>query len=148
MKRPALSLVLLLAALLSSCVATRYAPTPQEMDSALKNITGQNGQACIRQRDIAGFGTLSDSVVSVSDKFRGHFLLVTRLRCPGLETSRAALFEGSFTEFCGRRDFVNTREGRCPIQSIFEFETRAEASAAHDRAEESIRLARDAENAP
>ena len=44
-----------------------------------------------RQRDIDGFGALSDSVLSVSSKFRNHYLLVTLYRCPEMELSSAAL---------------------------------------------------------
>lgn len=145
MKRIPITLPVLAAVLLSACASTGYTPTPLEMDSALQDITGQNGRACIRQRDISGFGTLSDSVVSVSDKFRGHFLLVTRHRCPGMESATAALFEGAFTEFCGRRDSIETRDGRCPIQSVFEFESRDAAFSAHDKAQEMIRLEREAD---
>ena len=142
MKRFATTIVPLLTLLLTGCASTGHTPTAQEMDAALMAITGQNGRACIRQRDIHGFGTLNDSLVSVSDKFRGHYLMVTRYRCPAMESSTAALFEGAFTEFCGQRDSIKTAQGRCPIQSIFEFENRDAAFAAFDEAKEKIRQGR------
>jgi hypothetical protein len=141
--RPKPIAVLLAALLLASCAST-YTPTPAEMNDALAGITGQNGRACVRQRDIDGFGALSDSVLSVSDKFRGHYLMVTSYRCPGMEIATAALFEGAFTEFCGQRDSIKTRDGRCPIRSVFDFESRQAAFDAHDRAEQVIQKRREA----
>lgn len=137
--------VLSLAALtVTGCATTSYQPTPVEMNSALRAITGQDGRACIRQRDIDGYGALSDTVLSVSDKFRGHYLMVTRYSCPGMETSPRALFEGAFTEFCGQRDSITTRGGRCPILSVYTFANRDVAFEAHDQALEALRSRRDA----
>jgi hypothetical protein len=142
--RNTLVAVLSLAALtIAGCVTTAYRPTPVEMDSALREITGQDGRACIRQRDIAGFGALSDTVLSVSDKFRGQYLMITRYSCPGMEVASRALFEGAFTEFCGLRDSIATRDGRCPILSVFTFENRDVAFEAHDQALEAVRARRD-----
>ncbi len=134
------------ALLVGSCAST-FTPTATEMNDALRNLTGQDGRACVRQRDINGFGALNDTVLSVSDKFRGHYLMVTRFRCPGMETASAALFEGAFTEFCGQRDAITTRDGRCPIQSVFEFDNRQAAFDAHEQAEAAIRARREAEAA-
>lgn len=129
--------------LLTACATTSYSPTPQEMDRVLSEITGQDGRACVRQGDINGFGTLSDGVLSVSDRFRGHYLMVARYRCPGLEMVTTAAFKGAFTEFCGRRDSIATREGRCPIQSVYTFDNREAAFEAHTRAEEQVRASRE-----
>lgn len=132
--------------LLAACSTTSYSPMPSEMNSALQEITGQDGRACMRVRDISGFGTINDTTISVSDRFRGHYLMVSMHRCPDLATSTAAAFQGAFTEFCGRRDALFTRSGgRCPIQSVFEFENRDEAFAALDKAEEMIRAQRETE---
>lgn len=132
--------------LLAACATTAYLPTPQEMDKALAEITGQNGRACVRQSHINGFGSLSDAVLSVSDTFRKHYLMVARYRCPGFNSAPRAAFEGAFTEFCGQRDSIATREGRCPIQSVYTFEDRQAAFDAHDKAEEMIRVSRKAAN--
>ena len=135
-----LSLSLALLTFAMACSTTSFNPMPNEMNRALQEITGQDGRACVRVRDIAGFGALNDSTISVSDKFRGHYLMVTMHRCPNLEAAPAAAFAGAFTEFCGRRDSVYTRGGgRCPVQGVFEFENRDAAFAAIDRAEAMIR---------
>lgn len=148
MKAPNRTLAFLSLALLAGCATTAYTPTPQEVDKALAEITGQNGRACLRLADINGFASLNDSVVSVSDKFRGHYLMVALYRCPGLEYTTLAAFKGAFTEFCGRRDAIATRQGRCPIQSVYTFENRQAAFDAHDRAEEVIRLNREQADGP
>jgi hypothetical protein len=132
--------------LLSGCHSATYQPMPQDMTRALSETTGQNGRECMRVSDIAGYGTLNDSVLSVSSKFRNHYLLVTLFRCPEMELSSAALFKGSFTEFCGGgRDAVLAGKRQCPIQGVFEFENREAAFAAYDEAIELIRGNRETE---
>lgn len=134
----------LLPLLLAACATSgQVSPTPQEMNTTLKNLTEQNGRACIRVRDISGYASLSDSVISVSSNFRSQFLVITSFRCPAIESSMGALFEGSFSEFCGGgRDFVATSNGRCPILSIYEFDGRDAAFKTYDQAEELITAAR------
>lgn len=132
--------------LCSSCTSTPVF-TPQEINSVLREITGQNGRACMYERNISGYATFNDSVISVSDKFRKHYLLVTTYRCPAMESSSAALFQGSFTEFCGGgRDWVITSQGRCPIQSVYEFENRDAAFDAYDKAEAIMQGAQETQN--
>ena len=131
-----------------ACSSTAFTPTSNEMNTALTEISGQDGRACFRVRDISGFGTLNDTTVSVSDKFRGHYLLVTSHRCPELETSTRAAFKGAFTEFCGRRDALFSRGGRCPVRSVFTFENRQAAFDAYDRAKSQIRQQREANTPP
>ncbi len=135
---------LCVALLLGACATSGNAPpSPQEIDAALAEITGQNSRACVRQIDISGYAALNDSVVSVSAKFRKHYLMVTMYRCPAMESGAHALFEGAFTEFCGGgRDSIATAGGRCPIQSVYEFENRQEAFDAHDKAEARVEAAR------
>lgn len=138
--------LLAVLSLVAACSSTAFAPNSNEMNAALAEITGQDGRSCLRVRDISGFGVLDDVTVSVSDKFRGHYLMVTMHRCPDMATSHAAAFKGAFTEFCGRRDSLYTaRGGRCPVQSVYEFENRDAAFAAYDKAEEIIRGKREAE---
>jgi len=133
----------LVLSLLAGCHAAPYQPMPRDMSRALTATTGQDGRACMRVSDIAGYGTLNDSVLSVSNKFRKHYLLVTLYRCPEMEISSAALFKGSFTEFCGGgRDSVLAGQRRCPVQSVYEFEDREAAFAAYDAAIESLRANR------
>ena len=58
---------------------------------------------------------------------------------PAIESSPVLAFKGAFSDFCGGgRDSVQAGEGRCPVQSVFEFENRKAAFAAHDKAEELI----------
>ena len=74
-------------------------------------------------------------------------LLVTLYRCPEMELSSAALFKGSFTEFCGGgRDSVLAGQRRCPVQGLFEFEDRESAFTAYDRAIERITATREEES--
>lgn len=114
-------------------------PEPRAIDDALKQVTGQNGRECFYVRDILGFGTLSDSVLSVSAKFSKHYLMVTLYRCPSLQYGGGAAFWGSFSEFCGGgRNSVQSQDKPCPVKSVFEFESRDEAFAAHDKALEII----------
>jgi len=132
------------ALVLGACATPGNAPpSPQEIDAALVEITGQNGRSCVRQIDISGYAALNDSVVSVSAKFRKHYLMVTMYRCPAMESTAHALFEGAFTEFCGGgRDSIATADGRCPIQTVYEFENRQDAFDAHDEAEGRVEAAR------
>ena len=132
------------ALVLGACATSGNAPpSPQEINAALVEITGQNGRSCVRQIDISGYAALNDSVVSVSAKFRKHYLMVTMYRCPAMESTAHALFEGAFTEFCGGgRDSIATADGRCPIQTVYEFENRQDAFDAHDEAEGRVEAAR------
>ena len=132
--------------LLFACSSTSFSPSSTEMNQALQEVTGEDGRACVRSRDISGYGTLNDTTISVSDKFRGHYLMVTNYRCPAMETSPGAAFKGAFTEFCGRRDSLFASGGqRCPVQSIFIFESRDAAFEAFDKAEELIKKQREAD---
>ena len=136
MKNSLLVILSFAALAVTGCASTAYQPNPAEMNSALRQITGQDGRACVRQRDIDGFGALSDTVLSVSDKFRGHYLMITRFRCPELATSLGAAFSGRFIEFCGGRDSILAGGRSCPILSVFEFESREAAFEAMDAAEQ------------
>jgi hypothetical protein len=124
------------ASLLLSACAASHTPPSTGLDSALRDITGQNGRACVRVSDISGYGALDDSMVSVSSKFRKHYLMITRFRCPELATSLGAAFSGRFIEFCGGRDSILAGGRSCPILSVFEFESREAAFEAMDAAEQ------------
>jgi hypothetical protein len=134
--------------LVMACGSTAFAPSSQEMNHAMQEVTGQDGRACVRVRDISGYGPLNDTTISVSDKFRSQYIMVTNYRCSGLETSPGAAFKGAFTEFCGRRDSLFSGGERCPVQSVFEFENRQAAFDAVDKAEALIRKQRQAKEAP
>lgn len=135
--------LILILPLIQACGSTSLTPSSQEMNQALQEITGEDGRACVRTRDISGYATLNDTTVSVSDKFRGHSLMVTSYRCPAMEASPGAAFKGAFTEFCGRRDSLFSGGDRCPIQSVFVFDNRKAAFAAFDQAEALIKQQRE-----
>ena len=134
----------LLLPFIQACSSTTFTPTSQEMNQALQEITGEDGRACVRTHDISGYAPLNDTTVSVSDKFRGHSLMITNYRCPAMETSHGAAFVGAFTEFCGRRDALFSGGDRCPVQSVFLFENRDAAFDAFDKAEALIKQQREA----
>jgi hypothetical protein len=98
-------------------------------DKLLKAQTEQDGRACVRQRNIRGYGMLDDNVISINVGGKHSYYLVTTLyQCHSLQTSFSAGFKGDFLELCGGgRDKILTSEESCPIQSIFEFESREEA---------------------
>jgi hypothetical protein len=141
-----LTVSLAILPLIVACSSTAFYPSSQEMNSALATVTGQDGRACVRVNDISGYGAMNDTTVSVSDKFRGHYLMVTTYRCPGIESGMGAAFKGAFTEFCGRRDALFSGGQHCPVQSVFEFENRQAAFDAYDKAEELIKAGRESES--
>lgn len=144
MKRYNLLYFIFLIPLLTACSTTEVKPTPAEMNDAMLTITGQNGRACVRINDLAGFGTISDNTISVSNKFRNHYLMVTAFGCYDVETTVRAAFKGAFTEFCGGgRDSIYTRQSRCLVRSVFEFENREAAFKAYDAALERIEAQRE-----
>lgn len=114
-----------LAAVLASCASTGNVPKVGQM---LRETTGQNGRACIRQNEIQSYGVLKDNVISI-DSLDGHYYLATVLPgCVDLQTSVHALFSGNFGEICGQTaDSIVTGGDRCSINQIFEFDNRKEA---------------------
>ncbi len=106
-------------------------------DKLLKAQTEQDGRACVRQRNIRGYGMLDNDVISISAIGKNRYYLVTTLfRCQSLQTSFSAGFKGDFFELCGGGgDKILTSEESCPIKSIFEFETREDAFASFEKAD-------------
>ncbi len=134
MFKAAASSIALLTLGLAGCSTTDTSNTPK-LSAYLKEQTGQNGRACIQTRDIRGYGA-SDSSVNI-DAGRKYYIATTLYRCVGLDMAPRALFEDRFSEVCGGGTAnIITREGRCPLQDIFEFEDRQAAFAAMDLAEE------------
>jgi hypothetical protein len=108
-----------------------------KFDDLLKVQTAQDGKACVRQRNIRGYGMLDDDVVSISASGGNRYYLVTTLfQCQSLKTSFSAGFKGDFFELCGGGfDKILTYEESCPIESIFEFESREKALASFEKVE-------------
>ena len=106
-------------------------------DKLLKAQTEQDGRACVRQRNIRGYGMLDNDVISINASGKNRYYLVTTLfRCQSLQTSFSAGFKGDIFELCGGgRDKILTFEESCPIKSIFEFETRENALASFEEAD-------------
>ena len=98
-------------------------------DELLAEMSQQNGRACIRSADIQGFAPLSDNVVSVSARSRGHYLVTTLFRCPSLTSSINVGFAGNFAEVCGGSGRIVSREESCPIRGIYRFADRDDALA-------------------
>jgi hypothetical protein len=143
----ALPLIIVFSMLTACSTTSDRNVTAAEMDNALRQATGQNGRTCVWVSDIMGFGVLSDSVISVSERRRNHYLMVTLQRCPGMQTASLAMFHGAFSEFCGGgRDSLTTRDSQCPVRSVFEFEDRQAAFDAYDQALSSIQTGRKSGN--
>ena len=106
-------------------------------DNLLKAQTEQDGRACVRQRNIRGYGMLDGDVISISASGKNRYYLVTTLfKCQSLQTSFFAGFKGDFFELCGGgRDRILTSGEPCPIKSIFEFESREKAFASFEKAD-------------
>ncbi|UTF58722.1 DUF6491 family protein [Gilvimarinus sp. DA14] len=120
------------AAGLSGCSTTGGPST--NISSILQDTTGQNGRACIDAGDIRGYGVLEKNVISI-DAFNKYYLATVLPGCTNLEVSTRAIFEQRFAEVCGGgMDSVRTGGDNCTIRSIFEFEDRSEAFAAHEQA--------------
>jgi hypothetical protein len=112
-----------------SCASTPELPDVGKM---LRDTTGQNGRACIRQGDIRSFGVLENDVVSI-DGTRKYYLATVMPGCHDLHTSVRAMFSGGFGEVCGgTTNKIVTRGDRCIIRQMFEFKNRKEAFAAHN----------------
>lgn len=125
MKRLITFCIVIFTAVLASCATTgRNIPDVSKM---LRDTTGQNGRACIRQGDIRGFGVLENDVVSI-DGTRKYYLATVMPGCHDLQTSVRAMFSGGFGEVCGgATNKIVTRGDRCVIRSLFEFENRKAA---------------------
>lgn len=106
-------------------------------DELLRAETEQDGRACVRQRNIRGYGTLDDDVISISSSGKKRYYLATTfMNCNSLLTSFKAGFKGDFFEVCGgRNDKIITSDEACSIKSIFEFENREDAFAAFEKVE-------------
>lgn len=141
MKKPTRTLFLLtlLLGLLASG-STHASPSAMKMDKALAEISGQDGTACLRIRDISGYTALSESVVSARMLRGAQALLTTNRRCPELQATNAAIFDSTVTQICGgRTDSLITLHERCTVKSIFEFEDDKAASEAFRQAEGKVR---------
>ena len=101
-------------------------PNVPKVASILKDESGQDGRACIRERSIRGWGAQHHAIfVDTSDKY---YLVTTLLRCGSLDTTANASFKGRFNKICGgRQDKIVTPDDVCIIQNIFEYEDREQA---------------------
>lgn len=131
-KNVALPLLILLASL-SGCAFKSDKPS---LSNALKEVTNQNGRACVRTDRITGYGVRKSGAVNI-DSLHGYYVATVRGGCMDLQTSASALFEARFNEICGgRADRLITGDGHCAIDQIFQFNDRAEAFSAYDAAQQ------------
>lgn len=121
------------AALIGCASGNKFTP---KIGDVIAEQTGQDGRACVRVNNIRGYG-VNDDVINISAG-RKYFVATTLYHCHNLELSSHALFDSRFTEACGGSAYIVTRNERCPIQHIFEFENRKEAHAAVKVAEEKL----------
>ena len=129
---------LTIMAFLSLVSCTSLGVNLPSYDKLLKAQTEQDGRACVRQRNIRGYGMLDDNVISINVSGKHSYYLVTTLyQCHSLQTSFSAGFKGDFLELCGGgRDKILTSEESCPIKSIFEFESKEEAFATYEKVDQ------------
>ena len=126
-----LGAIVIAAAACSTSDRKEKVPTIKEV---LKEVTGQNGRACVRTSDIQGYGTLKYDIVSI-DARRKYYLATLLPGCNSVSTSFQALFVGSFSEVCGGAiNKMVTREDNCVIHQMYEFESREEAFAVYESA--------------
>lgn len=121
--------------ILASCT-NHVRPTALEIDKAMAELTGQDGRACVRTSDISGYA-VDDGVIKIPAR-RNYYVATTLYSCPHLDFGALALFDSRGFETCGGRSAVVTRDTRCPIKSIYEFENRKEAFAAIDAMNEKL----------
>lgn len=134
--QPSTILVTLLTLILLSACSSFQTNLPSN-DTLLKELAEQDGQTCVRSRDINGFGVLDDDLVSVDARRGEYYLLTTLYRCYSLNLSARLAFIGDFAEFCGGgRDRINTGEETCPVKAIYKFDSREQAFAAFDTIKE------------
>lgn len=131
----------LAVALLAGC-STTGGEVPR-FQQVLKDTTGQDGRACVQERDIRGYGVLDHDVVSIDG--RRHYYLATLLPgCHDVGTSPRAAFEERFTEVCGGgMHKMYTSGDHCTIRHLFEFEDREAAFEAHEKAVEAYERAKE-----
>ncbi|MBN1379502.1 MAG: hypothetical protein JXA04_09730 [Gammaproteobacteria bacterium] len=117
--------ITLFAAVLGGCASTG-ADIPRVSDM-LRESTGQNGRACVRQMDIRSYGVLDNDVVSINAT-RKYYLATVWPGCNDLQTSMRAMFKGGFGEVCGgSTNKIATGGDQCVIRQMFEFKSRDEA---------------------
>ena len=123
--------------------ATQEGSVPN-LSSVLLDTSGQNGRACVQQRDIRGYGVLDGDVISI-DARRGYYLATTLPGCNNLGTAPRAAFEERFSEVCGGgMHKLYTGDDQCTIRHMFEFEDRQSAFKAHQKAIEHRQQLREA----
>lgn len=125
--------VALLSALLTSC-ATNSENNAPKLTQILRDNTGQDGRACVRNADIRGYGTADNKVINI-DATRSYYIATVHPGCLDLQTSMGVMFSGSFSEVCGGRiDKIITSDGSCTIDQVFEFENREQAFSVYEEA--------------
>ena len=119
--------MMLLAGALYTVVLASCASTGAPVATQLRDVTGQNGRACILKSDIKSYGVLKNNVVSING-VRKYYLATVLPGCTDLQTSARAMFSGKFGSVCGQTsDSITTRGNRCTIGQIFQFDNKDQA---------------------
>ncbi|WP_096085140.1 DUF6491 family protein [Agaribacterium haliotis] len=123
---------------LGACSSSGSSKTSsQQLAMALAEQTGQNGRACIRTSDIRGYGMDGQNQINIDARPK-YYIATTLYTCQNIDLAPRALFDSRFSEACGGSTYITTRNGRCPIDKIFEFANRDEAFTAVRQAKETI----------
>lgn len=128
---------------LSGCTSSSNKHSAPSISNALSQVSGQNGQECIRVSNIRGYAVNNDNVIAI-DATNKYYLATTLYTCHDISTAPRALFDSRFSEACGGSAYIITRDARCPIQKIYEFENRRAAFEVLDQAKEVVKAAKQA----
>lgn len=121
---------------LSACTNSDTERLPR-VDKLLAEQTGQDGRACVRVNDIRGYAV--DGRLININAGRDYYVATTLYQCNDLQMAPRALFDARrFPKACGGSSYIVTRNARCPIQQIFEFEDREQAFEAVKLAKQSL----------
>lgn len=115
-----------------SCAST--AEKSPRVSDALREVTGQNGRACVRTGEITGYGVRDSNIVNI-DALGDYYIATIRPGCFDLGFSPAAAFSSDSYELCGgRMDKIIVSDDSCTVHQLFEFENREEAFATYEAA--------------
>ena len=130
------SLICLAFFALTACSSNATKEPVPQMRDLLQELTEQNGRACVRTAQIRGFGTKQNRIITI-DGGRDYYIATTIHACNDINTSFRALFVGRFGEICGNSFSKIVAGGsRCAIGSMYKFESRKEAFAALETAQD------------
>lgn len=121
------------SALLALTACATQGPEVPSVAEMLRESTGQNGRACVRDANFRGYGVLKHNVLSI-DGGRNYYLATVLPGCTDMTTSARAMFSGSFGEICGQSMHqMTTRGSSCTINQMFRFDNREQAFSVYNQ---------------